>query len=471
VILISFIDNLDGCRKLPPNTHNYDEIAKYIGHPLCNIPDPYGEYKSFGDRNSESLKHLITSFGYKFVEYVPTIDNPYSVKNLLKVSEGGKKIVCIMSSDMYRTGAFDRAMLMILKKHKAVLNIILPTLGPERSATYSPFMPISPKTGKVLEKEVVGYNIENGTVDVEEDGEKYSVPVTKGHCKLQWKIDFGMRWFVLDVDYEIGGKDIEIGTVPIAKAVCKLLKGNPPINMMYEMFLGDDGTRISKTKGNGISAEELMKYVHMPAIKRFMYVNPMVAKKLDMDKVPSYTDEYIRDLKKFIEDESTENAVWYCDVKDLTLPNISASMALTLIENVQIKDEEKLIDFFSRKIQDFNWFDMDILLKMHAFWLADSYAESETMTPQEWMIPYLEELIERISDDADEMQAEVYELGNIAIRQQNVADLKEWFRLLYRCILGKDSGPRLGCFFAMYGEENTRNLLSNIISKAKSQQN
>ena len=263
---------------------------------------------SFAEYAISSVAGFLDLLGYKSVEYRPK--DEYSTKKMAEISPNGE-IIILRSSDMYKNSLFDKVMLEILQKHKEILDVMLPDLGPERRATYSPLMPISPKSGRVLERGVKEYK--KTSIVFEEDGETFETEVNGNNYKAQWKVDFAMQWICLQVDYEMAGKDISIGSTPLSSRICRILGGTPPPGMMYEMFLASDGSKMSKTKGNGVSIEDWFNYSTPETVRHFMFLNPMTAKKVDVLKMPAYIDAYIKDLEKFIESPDVENPIWYSE--------------------------------------------------------------------------------------------------------------------------------------------------------------
>jgi lysyl-tRNA synthetase class 1 len=252
--LFAFSDDMDGLRKVPDNVPNKEMLTEHLGKSLSNIPDPYGTHDSFGAHNNARLQAFLDDFGFE-----------YEFKS---------------STEIYKNGDFDKTLLEILQNYEAVINVILPTLGEERRATYSPFLPICKKTGQVLQVAIKERNVEAGTIVYENvDGSLVETPVTGGHCKMQWKADWAMRWKSLDVDYEMSGKDL-IDSVKQSSAICRAIGGKPPVGFTYELFLDDNGEKISKSRGNGLSVEEWLSYASPESLSLFMYQKPKTAKRL-----------------------------------------------------------------------------------------------------------------------------------------------------------------------------------------------
>ena len=286
--LICVSDDMDGMRKIPSTVPNPDELTDYMQKPLTDVPDPFGTHESYGAHMNARLRAFLDSFGFE-----------YEFKS---------------ATELYRTGAYDDYLLRTLEKFDDIMKVMLPTLGEERRATYSPFLPISPSTGRVLYVPMKSVDAKAGTITFEdEDGTEVMLPVTGGHVKLQWKPDFGMRWAALGVDFEMFGKDHQ-DNAPLYSKICKILGGNPPVQYVYELFLDEKGEKISKTKGNGISVEDWLKYAPPESLSLFNYAKPRAAKKLYFDVIPKTVDEYYQHLSGWSrqdEKQRANNPVWH----------------------------------------------------------------------------------------------------------------------------------------------------------------
>jgi lysyl-tRNA synthetase, class I len=266
--LVAFSDDMDGLRKVPDNIPNKEVIAPHLGKPLTSIPDPFGTHDSFGAHNNARLRSFLDQLGFE-----------YEFKS---------------STASYKAGEFDEMLLRVLKNYDNILKIMLPTLGQERQETYSPFLPLDSATGKVLQAKVTKTDVAKGTITyVNESGQEVEIPVTGGNTKLQWKIDWAMRWAALGVDYEMHGKDLT-PSVAVSTQVCKAIGEKAPITFVYEMFLDEKGEKISKSKGNGISIEEWLKYGTADSLSLYMFNNPQRAKKLHFDVIPQHIDDFLK---------------------------------------------------------------------------------------------------------------------------------------------------------------------------------
>ncbi len=327
--LISFSDDMDGLRKVPDNVPNRDMLASHLGKPLTRVPDPFSnEYPSFGAANNARLRAFLDRFGFAY-EFVS-------------------------STDYYCSGQFDETLLRMLAAYDRVMEIILPTLGPERRATYSPFLPISPRTGIVLQVPMVERNVAKGTVVyVDPDtGENVETPVTGGHVKCQWKADWALRWVALGIDYEMAGKDL-IDSVKLSGDICRALGANPPEGFNYELFLDDKGQKISKSKGNGLTIDEWLRYASPESLSLFMYREPKAAKRLYFDVIPRHVDEYQQYLDAYQRQDGKQrlsNPVWHIhsgNPPKLDMP-ITFAMLLTLVSSSNAENAETLWGFIGR---------------------------------------------------------------------------------------------------------------------------
>ena len=497
VIFFAFSDDMDGMRKFSPKLPNQDMLKEYLGKPLSCIPDPYGRYENFAEHNHQKLIQLIRSLGYNMLDYRPTQDNPYSEEAVIDIIGGYSvltgdddlPVILLRSSDMYHSGSFDKALHKVLWKHSEILEVILPTLGEVRRATYSPFMPISTVTGQVLEVGVEEYHPENGEIVVKEGVERRIMNVNGKQCKLQWKVDFAMRWYRLGIDYEMAGKDIDVGTNPIARRVCEILGGTPPINWMYEMFLAEDNTRISKIKGNGISLDEMVRYMPASAIRHFMFLRPESAKRLDIKNIPRYIDDFLLDLNRFHHilsstsdnikstykshddqnehntDSFYESPIFYSRNSGTPNSNITAAMALNLIRGLNMPSAEQVIEHLRLSIPLINEIDKQVIECMYHFY-EEHYEKPNFYPLPDALRPYALQLKEYLSLDATQIQEKLYQLGNTAIDSGAIQDLKSWFQAIYRAILGQDQGRRLGAFFAMCGKERAEALIDQACGRS-----
>ena len=331
--LICFSDDMDGLRKIPSNIPNQDMVAEHLGKPLTAIPDPFGKKESFGHYMNAKLCSFLDRFGFDYIFYSAT--------------------------EQYQSGKFDRMMVKTIEKYSDIMDLMLPTFREERRKTYSPFMPLCPETGVVLQVPIEKTNLERQSVSYRNDsGELVEIPVTGGHCKLQWKPDFGMRWTALNVDYEMYGKDHR-PNAEIYSKICKILGGKPPIQFFYELFLDEDGAKISKSKGNSISIDEWMHYAPIESMGLFMYQSPTKAKRLHFDVIPKSVDEYLTFNKKYHSEEDLQKKIanpafhiHQANVPVIETYGISFSLLLNLASVCNPDDKSVLWGFISKYAPD-----------------------------------------------------------------------------------------------------------------------
>jgi len=446
--LTAFSDDMDGFRKIPENLPNQDMLAEHLGQPLSSVPDPFGTHDSLGAHNNARLQAFLDEFGFDY-EFVS-------------------------STDSYKSGRFDEALLGLLKRFDKVINVILPTLGEERRATYSPFLPLCPKTGRVLQVPVIERNLDAGTIVYQDDtGAKVEVPVTGGHCKLQWKADWAMRWAALNVDYEMSGKDL-IDSVKLSGKICRILGGTPPVGFTYELFLDDNGEKISKSRGNGLTVEEWLRYAPPESLSLFMYQKPKTAKRLFFDIIPRNVDDYFSHLASTEDQDDAkllDNPAWH--IHQGNPPHEKAHLSFNILLNLasvcHTEDKAVLWHFISRYRPDATAETAPLLDKLLEF--AINYyrdfvkPEKQYRKASDDEIKALEDLLASLQKlpgdtDAKDIQTEVYEVG----KRHPFPELKAWFKALYEILLGQSQGPRMGSFIALYGLEESRALIQRAIS-------
>jgi len=446
--LFCFSDDMDGLRKVPDNVPQRDMISRHLDKPLTSIPDPFGTHESFGHHNNARLRSFLDSFGFE-----------YEFKS---------------STDCYRQGVFDQALLAVLHHYDEVMNVILPTLGPERRATYSPFLPLSPTTGRILQVPVLECNPAAGTIVFQdEDGIKIETPVTGGRCKLQWKCDWAMRWFAFAVDYEMSGKDLS-ESLKLSSRICRILGGMPPNNLTYEMFLDEKGEKISKSKGNGLAVEEWLKYAPEESLAFFMYQKPKSAKRLYFDVIPKNVDDYLAELEQYPSlglEQQINTTVWHIHDGAVPKPEIgvSFSMLLNLVGVCHSEDPEVIWHYLIRYFPGANAAKLPITARLVDF--AIRYYKDFVLPAKKFRfatedekkaLKDLHDVLESMprTASAEDIQTQVFEVGK---RHDCFARLKDWFQALYQILLGQDSGPRMGSFIALYGIPETIALLNRAV--------
>jgi lysyl-tRNA synthetase class 1 len=474
--LVAFSDDMDGLRKVPDNVPNKDLVAAALNMPLTKVPDPFGTHESFGRHNNARLRAFLDAFGFDY-EFVS-------------------------STDCYASGRFDAALLTVLERYEAVMAIMLPSLREERRQTYSPFLPIHPKTGHVMQVPVEERNLDAGTIVWRDPatGERFETPVTGGHAKLQWKPDWAMRWFALGVDYEMAGKDL-IDSVKLSGEITRALGGQAPEGFNYELFLDEGGQKISKSKGNGLTIDEWLAYGTPESLALFMFSKPREAKRLYFDVIPRQVDDYLTFLEKFPgQDARTrlQNPVWHLHAGHPPAPEllasgsgnqpgttISFSMLLNLVAVANSEDPQVLWGFIRRYAPGVSpqthprldglvrravrYFE-DFVKPQKTYRLADEVEAASLAKLSDVLAAF--EGGERPAT-AEAIQDEIYNVGRTEPRYQ---DFKakgatperpgvsiEWFNTIYQVLLGEPRGPRFGSFVALYGVKETRALIAKAL--------
>jgi len=446
--LITFSDDMDGLRKIPDNVPNKDMLSEYIGKPLTSVPDPFEKYESFGHHNNAILCSFLDKFNFKY-EFVS-------------------------STNKYQSGDFDKTLINILEKYEEVISIILPTLRRERKLTYSPFLPISPVNGVVLQVKVEEYRPKTNSIIFIDpsNNKKTEIEVTKGNCKLQWKVDWAMRWISLGVDYEMCGKDL-IESFDLASKICRIMKKTPPKNLIYEMFLDEKGEKISKSVGNGISVDQWLRYASPESLSFFMYQKPKTAKKLFFDVIPKSVDEYSSFLSKYHQkekDDEFNNPVWHIHngkpPKFESEINFNSLMNLVSICNSTdknviwgfVKEYDNLLN--SKDNPEF-----DNLIQFAINYYTDfikpnkkyKKIDNENKAVFKDILDFLKKINAELS--SEEIQTQIYEIG----KKHNFINLRDYFKLVYQVLLGQEKGPRLGSFIKLYGIKKTCKLLEDAL--------
>jgi lysyl-tRNA synthetase class 1 len=460
--LICFSDDMDGLRKVPGNVPNQEMLQAYLNKPLTRVPDPFGKFESFAHHNNAMLRDFLDRFGFAY-EFMS-------------------------ATEAYTSGLFDDTLMQMLKVYDKVMDIILPTLGPERRATYSPFLPVCPRTGRVLQVPMIERHPKKGTIAYldPETGEKVETLVTGGRVKCQWKADWAMRWTALGVDYEMAGKDL-IESVTLSSKICKALGGVPPEGFNYELFLDDKGEKVSKSKGNGLTIDEWLRYANPESLSLFMFQKPKTAKRLYFDVIPRAVDEYLQLLAAYPgqgDRERLDSPVWHIHAGEPPageLP-VTFGLLLNLVSASNAHDKEVLWGFIRRHSPAATAQAHPLL--DHLVGYAVRYYE-DFVKPKKRFRPADEverEALAALSDalskaapgaGADELQTILYDVGRSVPRYhdfkakgaspQKPGVSSAWFSSIYEILLGESRGPRFGSFIELYGIDETRALIDKAL--------
>ncbi|MGV6801658.1 MAG: lysine--tRNA ligase [bacterium] len=447
--LICFSDDMDGLRKVPPNLPNQEMLREHLQMPLSNIPDPFGSNQSFSAVNNAKLCAFLDSFGfdYKFIS----------------------------AAAAYKEGAFDAMLLRMLEKYDEVMDIILPTIGEERRQTYSPFLPISPKTGRVLYVPMLDRDAASGAVVYEdEDGSRIATKVTGGAVKLQWKADWAGRWYALGVDYEMSGEDLT-ESVKLSGKIVRALGGKPPAGFNYQLFLDEKGEKISKSKGNGLTIEDWLRYASPESLSLYMFQAPKKAKKLYFDIIPKTADEYWSFVTRYQEAEpakKVDNPAWHIhqgQVPTVT-PPVNFALLLNIVNASGTSDKEVLRGFVQKYRPKASAEELAALEPMFGY--ALNYFENFVKPKKQFRSPTDREraALTMLADSLDaaradseegELQTLVFDAG----KAQNYENIREWFTGLYETVFGQSEGPRMGAFTKVFGTKETAALIREALAR------
>ncbi|MDB4012261.1 lysine--tRNA ligase [Planktomarina temperata] len=436
--LVCFSDDLDGMRKVPGNVPNPERLTAHLQRPLTSVPDPFEEYESFGHHNNAMLRRFLDTFGFEYD--------------------------FISATEFYQSGQFDQILLRAVEKYDDIMKVMLASLREERQKTYSIFLPIHPETGRVLYVPMKSVDAKNGTITFDtEEGEEMTLPVTGGNVKLQWKPDFGARWAALGVDFEMYGKDHSTNT-PIYDKICRILGQPAPEHFSYELFLDENGQKISKTSGNGVSIDEWLTYASTESLSYFMYLKPKTAKRMHFDVIPKAVDEYHQQLRAYEgQDDKARlnNPVWHIHGGDVPVSKmvVPFSMLLNLASVSGAEDKDQLWGFIKRYAPEAsaeNHADLDAAAGFAVRYYNDFVKPAKvyrapTDLEREALIALRDGL--KAWDqglDGDALQSLVFACG-----RERFDPMRDWFKALYEVLLGASQGPRFGGFIALLGIEES----------------
>jgi lysyl-tRNA synthetase class 1 len=446
--LLCFSDDMDGMRKIPENIPDRAALEPHLQKPLTSVPNPFGgDYASFGQHNNAMLRRFLDTFGFNY-EFAS-------------------------ATEYYRSGRFDQTLLRAAARYDEIMGVMLPTLGPERQATYSIFLPISPRSGRVLYVPMKHVDAKAGTVTfADEDGTETTLPVTGGHVKLQWKPDFGMRWTALGVDFEMFGKDHQTNA-HVYDRICEVLGGTPPEHYVYELFLDDLGQKISKSKGNGLTIDEWLAYASPESLALYMFQKPRVAKRLYFDVIPRAVDDYYQHVAGYRGQDAAaalENPAFHIHsgkVPVIDMP-VTFGLLLNLASAANAHDKSVMWGYLTRRLPGVTAATNPELDRLAAY--AVRYFEDEVRPTKKFRAPTekeraaLQDLHDRLAgregQSAEELQNLIYEIG----KTHKFEPLRDWFGAIYEVLLGAEQGPRFGSFVALYGVPETQKLIEDALA-------
>lgn len=446
--LVAFSDDMDGLRKVPDNVPNQAMLAEHLGKPLTRIPDPFEKYESFAHHNNAMLREFLDRFGFEY-EFVS-------------------------STTMYEGGQFDEALKGVLRNYRGIMDIMLPTLRAERAATYSPVLPVSPKSGVVLQVPVTVVDAEAGLVSFEDEGETITQSILGGQAKLQWKVDWAMRWVALGVDYEMYGKDLTDSGIQSGK-IAQALGGRKPEGLIYEMFLDEKGEKISKSKGNGLSLEDWLSYGTEESLAFYAYREPKSAKQLHLGVIPRAVDEYFQFRGTYAGQEIEKklgNPVHHIHNGKVPadVPPVTFGLLLNLAGVMgPHATAPQVWGYLGNYVPDATAAthpELANLINLALAYNRDHVAPTLQRRKAEGIeIEALKRLDAELAPlpadaPAEDIQNIVYEIGKTG----GFENLRDWFRALYETLLGSSAGPRMGSFIALYSIANTRKLIAEALA-------
>ncbi|MEM6304096.1 MAG: lysine--tRNA ligase [Pseudomonadota bacterium] len=445
--LVCFSDDLDGMRKVPGNVPQQEMLAEHMHKPLTSVPDPFGEYESFGHHNNAMLRRFLDTFGFEY-EF-------------------------ISAREFYRSGQFDDVLKRAAERYDDVMKVMLKSLREERQQTYSIFLPIHPETGRVLYVPMKHVDGAAHTVTFDdEEGREWTLPVTGGNVKLQWKPDFGARWAALGVDFEMYGKEHATNTA-IYDRICELLGGRKPNHFSYELFLDENGQKISKSSGNGISIDEWLTYASTESLSYFMFQKPKTAKRMHFDVIPKAVDEYHQQLRAYETQDAAGragNPVWHIHGGDVPTSDmvVPFSMLLNLASVSSAEEKSQLWGFLQRYAPDASpqtHPGMDAAAAHAVRYYNDFVKPAKVFrVPTDAEREALIELRDQLMAWDGGLDPEALQSMVFAVGKPRFDPLRDWFKALYEVLLGASQGPRFGGFIALYGVDETVELIDAALA-------
>lgn len=440
--MIAFSDDMDGFRKVPDNVPNKEMLALHLNKSLTSVPDPFECHKSFGEHNNNQLQLFLNRFNFEYD--------------------------FLSSTELYQSGFFDDALIKVLENYEEILSIMLPSLREERSLTYSPFLPIHPVSGEVMQVAIDKYDLDAKTVIFKDrDGKFVEVPVTGGNCKLQWKVDWAMRWYALRVDYEMHGKDL-IDSVKLSRKICKVLGYEGPETFVYELFCDDEGKKISKSKGNGLSLDEWLDFAPNESIANYMFQSPKSSKKLSFNVIPRQIDDYLAHWDNYMKNPSCDNPVWHINFGHVPEKkfDISFNILLNLASACNPENSEILWGFLNKYEPNMERSGMikelvDSAIKYYNRFIKPFKVYKTPLENEKNAITELYHKLNDFSDESasDEIQNAVFEIGKKYFQE----NLRAWFLCIYEVLFGQSEGPKIGSFIKIYGVKNFQNLIKKFV--------
>jgi lysyl-tRNA synthetase class 1 len=456
-VIYAFCDDMDGLRRVPKNLPNQDRLAEHLGKPLSAIPDPFGCCESYSDHMENELVKLLNH--YKF---------DYQLKS---------------STREYKSGVFNPGLHLILENAEPIKQIIIPTLKEENRENWSPFFPVCANCGRIYTTRVTGYFPEQDTISyecVESFGDEFKVQgcghkqetsILDGAVKVGWKVDWALRWFSYQVTYEMYGKDL-IDSALQSGRIKRLLGGWPPEGMTYEMFLSEEGKKISKSIGEGLSIDTWLKYAPIESLLYYLFQNPRKQRRLYFDIIPKNVDEYLAELVRYpglSEKDKSDSVLWQIERSGHDVPvytsGINFSLINNLISGMGSDNKNLLLDYLKRydpKVSENKKTVSDLLDSGLNYFRNFIEPQKKYRKPTREEAEILKELKSRLDqykgEDEDEIQAMVFDVA----RDKGI-EPPDLFKTIYQVLLGQDRGPRFGTFTKLIGKDRMKDLIQEKI--------
>ena len=452
--LMTFSDDMDGLRKVPLNFPNQRMLKEHLGRPLCTIPDPFSESDCFSGYMNNKLRDFLDTYQFN-----------YEFKS---------------SSVSYKGGDFDQGLAILLEKVQDVHSIVAPTLGEEKRDSWSPFLPICPSCGSVYSTRVTEYFPSRGEIGFVCDGNggdfagcgaEGEVSIFSGNVKVGWKMDWALRWYTYEVDYEMYGKDL-IESAKLSGRIVRLMGKHPPVGMNYELFLDEEGKKISKSVGKGLTVDTWVEYAPIESLLYYIFQNPRRARRLYWDVVPKCVDDYLDALRKYptIEPEkSPEQALWHIYGRGNSVPSYGAqvnfSMVGNLISALGTDAPDLLVEYLNRydkKSDDYPVVIKELIRKGMNYYRDFILPKKQYRTPLASEADQLRQLLFAL-EGADFLNEEELQAIPFELARKNNIDPKLFFQMFYEIVLGQQRGPRFGSFAKMLGLEHIQQMLNKRI--------
>src|SRR5215472_770932 len=435
--LIVFIDDMDGLRKVPENVRRREELGQFLGVPVSHIPDPFGCCASFADHMIGLLR-----------EFLAPVEVAYELRR---------------SADMYRNGEFDEGLKRILARHGEIVAIVTPTLREENRPGWSPLMPLCPRCGKTIERAVTAYHPDRGTIEFT--------------CERSAAETAGCGWSGEQTVFRGHGKALT-DSARLSAAILRVLGGRAPLGFPFEMFLDDEGHKVSKSIGRGVTVEQWERYAPIEVLKFFLLTNPRRARKLFLATIPQYVDEYLDALREYAaapNQEARHNSPLVFVLQERSPrrfdSQLTFSMIMNLVPAVGAVQRDYLWEYLKRydpaieNDADTKALALTLMQSAENFYQDFIEPTKKPYIPNAAERPQLAAIVDWLranpAASAEEIEKRVYDFG-----RQYYDKPGKIFPLLYRAILAQERGPRLGAFIRLATPAQVAQLLDSAMQRA-----